>query len=520
MASPPSINNGNYDPKTDKARKAKSNDLGWKYGYWANLQNQDRVTCTLCDIEVCGGIKRLKQHLAGGYGDVKMCLKTTTAIRKEMRDYLESNMRRRPLFLEEGDEQQEEADVVVLEAGVAELTKVGESAPEGSQTSRVQPSSGTAAKQRRAAYLFKAPATKKTKYVPPNPHLLGEPLLNDVVKLTSNVREEHEQAWKQYGCTLMSDGWTDRRSRHLINFLVNSPEGTYFIESVDASAEVHDAFMLADLLGKKIDEIGKEKVVQVITDNGANYKAAGRILMERIPTLFWSPCDAHCLDLMMEEIGKLQAFKKTIALARRITTFIYMHGRILSLMREKTGGADLVRPAATRFATSFLTLKSLHKHKDALNALFHSEEWSKNKLAKTNVGDNVHSIIFSIEFWNSVEDCLRALAPLLIVLRVVDGDEKPRRAGRQELHTAVGCAGIHLRSNRAGAYPLMRLSTSNKGWHSQWFYVKNDAAAPLLVFTGRYIVETLGSWGWGVMGKEKKHLNDLLATLQTLKDKA
>ena len=168
-----------------------------------------------------------------------------------------------------------------------------------------------------------------SRYVPPSPHLLREPLLNYAMKLTSNVREEHEQAWKQYGCTLMSDGWTDRRDQHLINFLVNSPKGTYFIESVDASAEVHDAFMLADLLGKKIDEIGKEKVVQVITDNGANYKAIGRILMERIPTLFWSPCVAHCLDLMMEEIGKLQAFKKTIARARRITTFIYGMGGFL-----------------------------------------------------------------------------------------------------------------------------------------------------------------------------------------------
>lgn len=79
----------------------------------------------------------------------------------------------------------------------------------------------------------------------------------------------------------------------MINFLVNSPEGTYFLESVDASSEVHDAFMLADLLGKKIEEIGKEKVVQVITDNGANYKAAGRILMERFPSLFWSPCALH-----------------------------------------------------------------------------------------------------------------------------------------------------------------------------------------------------------------------------------
>ena len=59
-------------------------------------------------------------------------------------------------------------------------------------------------------------------------------------------------------------------------------------------------------------------------DNGANYKAAGKILMDRIPTLFWSPCAAHCLDLMLEDIGKLKDFKKTIALAKRVTTFIYL----------------------------------------------------------------------------------------------------------------------------------------------------------------------------------------------------
>ena len=56
-----------------------------------------------------------------------------------------------------------------------------------------------------------------------------------------------------YGCTLMLDDWTDKRGRHLINFLVNSPAGTYFLESVDASSEVHDAFMLANLLEAKIE---------------------------------------------------------------------------------------------------------------------------------------------------------------------------------------------------------------------------------------------------------------------------
>jgi hypothetical protein len=149
------------------------------------------------------------------------------------------------------------------------------------------------------------------------------------------MRKDHERAWKHFGCTLMSDGWTDKRGRHLINFLVNSPEGTYFLESVDASSEVQDAVMLAGLLEGRIESIGKDKVVQIITDNGGNYKVAGKLLMERIPTLFWSPCAAHCLDLMLEGIGNLKDFKKSMARARRVTTFIYRHGRILSAMRKK-----------------------------------------------------------------------------------------------------------------------------------------------------------------------------------------
>jgi len=43
----------------------------------------------------------------------------------------------------------------------------------------------------------------------------------------------------------------------------------------------------------------------------------------------------------------------------------------------------------------------------------------------------------------------------------------------------MGCAGIQLRNNWVGDYPAMWLSTSNKGWHSYWFYLKNDAGVYL-----------------------------------------
>ena len=54
---------------------------------------------------------------------------------------------------------------------------------------------------------------------------------------------------------------------------------------------------------------------------------------------------------------------------------------------------------------------------------------------------------------------------------------------------------------------MMRLSTYNKGWHSQWFYLKNDAIALLLEFTGRLIEEAPESWRkWGILEKDKKKI--------------
>jgi len=128
---------------------------------------------------------------------------------------------------------------------------------------------------------------------------------------------------------------------------------------------------------------------------------------------------------MLDDIGNLKEFKKTITRGKRVANFIYRHGRILSAMREKTNGKEIVRPGATRFATSYLSLKSLHKLMEGVKALFTCPEWYASNLSKTKVGERVYNTVLSIEFWNAVEDCLRASAPLLIVLRAADGDEKP-----------------------------------------------------------------------------------------------
>ena len=83
----------------------------------------------------------------------------------------------------------------------------------------------------------------------------------------------------------------------------------------------------------------------------------------------------------------------------------------------------------------------------------------------------------------------------------------------------MGCASIHLRNKRANNYLLMRLLTSNRGWHSQWFYVKDNVAAPLPVYSGRLIEGVPGSWKWGVSDKDKKRIKDHLTALQILKER-
>jgi hypothetical protein len=173
----------------------------------------------------------------------------------------------------------------------------------------------------------------------------------------------------------MSDGWNDGKGRSILNFLVNCPKGTMFIKSVDASAYTKDAQLLCELLDGFIREIGPQYVVQVIMNNAANYVVAGRMFMQRYPSLYWSPCAAHCIDLMLKVMGKLPWIKEIIDSTRSVTKYIYNHTYVLSLMRQFTRNKELVCPASTRFASSFISLQSLLNSMLDLQRMFLSNEW-------------------------------------------------------------------------------------------------------------------------------------------------
>ena len=234
--------------------------------------------------------------------------------------------------------------------------------------------------------------------------------------------QDFKESWARTGCTIMSDGWTDQRNRTIINFLVFCPQGTMFLKSVDASDKVKDGHLLFQLLDEVIQDVGVANVVQIITDNASNYVLAGRLLEEKHKTIFWTPCAAHCIDLMLEDIGKLDWVRNTVDNAKSITKFIYNHTLVLSLMRKHTGGKDIIRPAITRFATHFLTLQSMLSQHRNLQKMFSSDEWNQSSWSNKPEGRELKRKVHDETFWRKAAEIVKLAEPLVKVLRLVDGE--------------------------------------------------------------------------------------------------
>lgn len=54
------------------------------------------------------------------------------------------------------------------------------------------------------------------------------------------------------------------------------------MKSIDASSHVKNAKYLCEAIEEVIREVGEENVVQVVTDNAANFVAAGKLLTFKI----------------------------------------------------------------------------------------------------------------------------------------------------------------------------------------------------------------------------------------------
>ncbi|GJS79488.1 zf-BED domain-containing protein [Tanacetum coccineum] len=368
-------------------------DAGWEH---AIDLGQRKVKCKFCSCEFTGGIYRFKHHLARTHRDASACPMVPEDIKVKFHKIVEqielaASKKQRQFSVDEEEELLETDDRPNIQILLFQKSK--------------------------SALPFncvKNPEFKKMIQMvgdfgrgldPPSFHEMRVTYLKKEVDYTKALLEDYKKEWKKTGCTLMSDGWSDRKNRSICNFLMNNPKG-------------------------------EEHVVQVVTDNATNYKAAGEMLMNKREKLFWTPCAAHCIDLMLED------FEKKI---------------------KEHKGKELLRPGATRFATSYLTLGRLHEQKGALISMFASEKWTSSSFSKLEIGKNIESIVLDTSgFWGSVSTCLLAAIPLIKVLRMVDSDSTPAMGF---IYHAMNKAKEEIKSNYKAGYflnPRMQYSSDFK----------------------------------------------------------
>lgn len=264
---------------------------------------------------------------------------------------------------------------------------------------------------------------------PPTPYSLLNPLLNELKLEIDLYLTKLKEKWSDYGCTVMCDGWTGPTRKCLVNFLVYCDGQSIFVRTVNLSGEYKNYKVIMAHMKRVIDDVGKENVVQLVTDNGANFKKAGVRLSEKDGyNFFWTGCAAHCVDLILKEVSRVPEVKKYLIEGQTILRYFYNHSQSLALMRETCGG-DLIRVGLTRFATHFLAMQSLLSKKIELRGLMTSEAWGA--LKQTRPGSErramreVEKILLDNSFWGAIKGLVRCLEPIVQLLRLVDGDKRP-----------------------------------------------------------------------------------------------
>ena len=83
-------------------------------------------------------------------------------------------------------------------------------------------------------------------------------------------------------------------------------------------------------------------------------------------------------------------------------SYISQSPLLLNLMRKFTKERNLKKPAKTRFATAFLTLRAMYIQRKNLRTLVLSTEWTLSRFAKETLGKEVVNLIISAHFWDDV----------------------------------------------------------------------------------------------------------------------
>ncbi|KAK3188686.1 hypothetical protein Dsin_028247 [Dipteronia sinensis] len=164
--------------------------------------------------------------------------------------------------------------------------------------------------------------------------------------------------------------------------------GPMFLKAANCEDEVKDKHFIANLLTDSIREIGPQNVVHIITDNGANCKAARLLVEAKFPHIFWTPCVVHTFNLALKNICSPLA-----------------HPKYNDVM-EVCGWIP----------------KRFKEIKQALQQMVISERWDMYMEDDVEKAGTVKEKLSNELFWLDINYILDFIAPIYEMLRITDTD--------------------------------------------------------------------------------------------------
>ncbi|RLN34641.1 hypothetical protein C2845_PM03G19120 [Panicum miliaceum] len=274
-------------------------------------------------------------------------------------------------------------------------------------------------------------------YTIPGYNRARESLLKQERRHIETLLESTKSTWPEKGVTICSDGWSDPQRRPIINFIAVSEKAPMFLRADNCDGEYKSKEYIAEKLRAIIDEVGRQNVVQIITDNAANCKGAGLLIEAEYDSIFWTPCVVHTLNLAMKNIcepklprtptdedmhiwGQLEFIHNVKVEATMIKNFIMNHSMRLSMFNEFSH-LKLISIAETRFASVVCMLKRFVEVKVALQHMVISDKWSIYK-DDASTAQHVKEKILSDVWWGNVDYILRITTPIYDMIRIADTD--------------------------------------------------------------------------------------------------
>ncbi|CAI5964204.1 unnamed protein product [Closterium sp. NIES-65] len=236
------------------------------------------------------------------------------------------------------------------------------------------------------------------------------------------------KSWRETGVTISSDMMQDTSGRAQMNVICINDTGAVFVEAVDCKAATKSGSSIAGVLQPIIERIGAEHVVALCTDGGSNYKAAGKLLQKEWPHLDLVLCATHVMDLLMEDIGKMDWAQVIVTQADNIINFVRSHQWTRAFLRlpEMHGekkSLQALRTAGTRFGTQYIAVSRLREIRPQLQAMVAHKDWAE-KGGDTLTGADFEGWVSDTAWWKKVDFFVQLMEVFYIVMWRTDSAAK------------------------------------------------------------------------------------------------